>query len=70
MNAVRDKGKDEAKRLDNPTVSELVTSLVNSSTPGDMVGGGSFMTESHSLILSAAERSLTSESSSLAPRPL
>ena len=47
---------------------QLFTSLVTSSTPGDMVGGGFFKSESPSFAFSAADKALRSGSSSPAPR--
>ena len=47
---------------------QLFTSLVNSSTTGDMVGGGFFRWESLNFVLSAADKALRSGSSSPAPR--
>ena len=47
---------------------QLFTSLVISSTPGDMVGGGYFRSESPNYVLSAADNAGKSGSSSPAPR--
>ena len=46
----------------------LFTSRVKSSTPGDMVGGGFYKSESLSFALNAADSELRSGSSSPAPR--
>ena len=47
---------------------QLFTSLVRSSTPGDIVGGGFFKLQSPDFVLSAADNALRSGSSSPAPR--
>ena len=47
---------------------QLFTSLVNSSTPENIVGGGVFKSQSPNLGLSAADNALRSGSSSPAPR--
>ena len=47
---------------------QLSTSLVSSSTPGDIVVAGFFKSESPSFVLSAADDALRSGSSSPAPR--
>ena len=47
---------------------QLFASLVSSSTPGDIVGGGFFRSESPDFVLSAADNALKSGSSSPAPR--
>ena len=48
----------------------LFTSLVSSSAPGDMVWGGFFRSGCPSLASSAADKALSSGSSSLAPKTL
>ena len=47
---------------------QMFTSLVSSSTPGDMVGGDFFKFESPSFAFSANDRALQSGSSLPAPR--
>ena len=47
---------------------QLFTSLVKGSTPGDMVGGGFFESESPGLVLSAVDNALRSASPSPAPK--
>ena len=49
---------------------QLFTSLVGSSTLGDMVGGGFFRSDSPSFVLSAANKALKSGLSSLAFKTL
>ena len=61
------KGLDQVSMGELRIPLRLFTSLGKGSTPGDIVGGGFFKSESPNLVLSTGDNALRSGSSSLAP---